>query len=161
MAQPKYSTKLIDAISHLSLNGGVVRNNYSFATKYCALHEPEKYPIYDSIVAAVLTKLMVQDMLPPFTYSRKAKASSTDTCMNQGEFEERLRNYDFFVRVYDCFMETYGLKGHLTYRQVDWYIWGSFKEQGKLSKIEEIAPISDKYYIEFKPIEIPNKYILK
>jgi hypothetical protein len=39
---------------------GKVRRNYSFATKYCASHRPDLYPIYDSLVADVLNTLLRQ-----------------------------------------------------------------------------------------------------
>lgn len=39
---------------------GKIRRNYSFATKYCAFHRPDLYPIYDSLVADVLKTLLWQ-----------------------------------------------------------------------------------------------------
>lgn len=159
LSQPTYSAKLIKAIAKLDLKDST-RNNYSFATKYCALHEPTKYPIYDSIVAAVLSKLMVTGQLPPFVYERGKHKKTDDWHMSQGEFEARLKDYDFFVKVYDIFMEDYGLKEKFTYREVDWYIWGSFKEAGKLTEIEKLAPISSEKYIEYTAPKITKKYRL-
>jgi hypothetical protein len=43
------------------------RRNYSFATKYCSFHQPDLYPIYDSIVAKTL----------------KAYQSKSDSCLNR------------------------------------------------------------------------------
>ena len=44
---------VVEAIARLPLNGKV-RRNYSFATKYCAWHNPTAYPIYDWYVEAML-----------------------------------------------------------------------------------------------------------
>lgn len=159
LAQKKYSAKLVNAIAQLELKDST-RTNYSFATKYCALHEPEKYPIYDSIVAAVLTKLMVTGQLPPFVYARSKNERFDDWHLSQGEFEEKMRDYDFFVKVYDVFMEDYGLKGKFTYRQVDWYLWGAYKEADKKTKIEQLAPINTNKYVEYKAPQVKDAYDL-
>lgn len=143
LAQEKCSTDLINRIALLKFGEGKKdRNNYSFATKYCALHQPAKYPIYDSIVANCLTKLMTEGGLLPYTQKKKYSEPSSLTCMTQSEFQEALRNYDFFVRVYDQFMELYGLKkAGITYRDVDWYIWASYKIKGNdSSKLEKLIP---------------------
>ena len=148
---PGYSKGLVDAIAELKLKDGKTRINYSFATKYCALHQPNKYPIYDSIVAEILTKLMITNQLPPYEYKKNKSDLSTDTYMTQGEFEEKLRDYDFFVKVYDIFMHDYGLKEKLNYRQVDWYLWGSYKDGGQPTKIEEMTNISTNRYVVYTP----------
>jgi len=159
LAQSTYSAKLINAIAQLELQDSI-RNNYSFATKYCALHEPTKYPIYDSIVAAVLTKLMVTGKLPPFVYSRSKSERIDDWHISQGEFENKLKDYAFFVKVYNIFMEDYGLKEKFTYREVDWYLLGAFKEAGKGTEIEVLAPIGANKYVEYKAPKVENIYNL-
>ena len=151
---PIYSKGLVDAIAELKLKDGKTRINYSFATKYCALHQPQKYPIYDSIVAEILTKLMITGQLPPYARKTNKSKLSTATYMTQGEFEEKLRDYDFFVKVYNTFMEDYGLIGNLNYRQVDWYLWGSYKDGGKPTKIEEITKLSTNKYVVYTPKNI-------
>ncbi len=103
-------------------------NFYSFATKYCAYHQSDKFPIYDNIVANVLTAL----------YADK----------NKKEFEKKLREYDFYVQVYDTFMKEYGLAGHFKYREVDNYIWGAYKIAGVDFEIEKLAPIDKRKIIE-------------
>lgn len=154
LQEPKYNRRLIDAIAELKLKDDKKRNNYSFATKYCALHQPEKYPIYDSIVAAILTKLMKTDQLPPFKLKRKTSDPSSDTYMTQGEFETMLRNYDSFVKVYDIFMANYGLKGKFSYRMVDWYLWGSYKDGGLPTEIEKLTQLDPKKYRVYTPKQI-------
>src|SRR5206468_1151652 len=46
--------------------GTVARNNYSFATKYCAWHNPDAYPIYDSYVDNLLWGYKKQDQFDTF-----------------------------------------------------------------------------------------------
>ena len=163
LGKPKYCKGLVDAIADLKLKDDKKRNNYSFATKYCALHQPKKYPIYDSIVAAILTRLMKTDQLPPYKLKRKKSDISSDTYMTQGEFETKLRDYDFFVKVYDTFMADYGLKKcRFNYREVDAYLWGSYKDGTYKSIIEKIAPLQeDKDYTIYKPKQILKTITIK
>lgn len=146
----KGDQSLISEIAELTVNGKK-RINYSFATKYCALHEPSKFPIYDSIVAAVFTSLFIKGYLPGFSYSR-SKKEQTRYCMSKTAFEERLHEYDFFVEVYDCFMEAANLT-KFNYREVDWYLWGSHKLSNQKFgqfEIEKIADIAKNIYQEYK-----------
>ena len=76
--EEKYSKKLIDTIAQLNLSDGSTRNNYSFATKYCALHQPEKYPIYDSIVAAIFVALFKNAGMPPYTLKKNKKIQNQE-----------------------------------------------------------------------------------
>lgn len=157
----KYSKELIDTIAELNLSDGSKRNNYSFATKYCALHQPEKYPIYDSIVAAIFIALFEKGGLPPYTLKKTKKTESTETCMSKGEFACQLRDYDFFVQVYDCFMDNYGLMGKFDYRKVDWYLWGSYKDGEVETKIEVFTKLDKSKYIPSKSKEIKKTIIIE
>lgn len=105
--------RLVGEIAHLQLDNAV-RNNYSFATKYCAYHQPDKYPIYDRMVAKTFTTLFSNDFLPE--YKSYTKTS----------FAEKLKDYDFYVEFYDYFMDEFDLK-EFSYREVDAYIWGALK----------------------------------
>jgi len=40
------SLELVGEIARIEINGKL-RNNYSFASKYCHWHQPEKYPIIE------------------------------------------------------------------------------------------------------------------
>lgn len=148
LLRAKYNKELVDTIAKLELADGKVRINYSFATKYCALHQPNKYPIFDSIVEGVLETLMLKGELPPFNYKK-------------GAFEEKLRDYDFFVQVYDRFMECYGLKGKLTYRDVDWYLWGSYKQGETQTEIERLTQLDMSLYSVYVPKKINQSIIIK
>jgi hypothetical protein len=45
---------LVNDIAKVTMDNGVVRNFYSFATKYCSHHKPLDFPIYDSYVDRLL-----------------------------------------------------------------------------------------------------------
>ena len=138
---------LVAEIATLKLTNGDVRFNYSFATKYCALHQPTKYPIYDSIVADTFESLFVQGYLPKYTYSRtNSKLPNTFT---KGEFAAKLKEYDFFVDLYKYFMELFDLT-EFTVRKVDAYIWGAFKVAGEDFEIERLAKLDKSNIAEVK-----------
>ena len=44
---------LVTDIAHIELNGKE-KHFYSFATKYCAMHQPKLFPIYDRFVGEML-----------------------------------------------------------------------------------------------------------
>lgn len=50
------SLQVVDLIAKVKI-GDKVRNNFSFATKYCSWHNPNTYPIYDdNVVSAGLQR---------------------------------------------------------------------------------------------------------
>ena len=126
----KGDKSLVEEIAKLTI-GSKTYNLYSFATKYCAYHNPEAFPIYDNIVAKVLTKLNT--------------GKETDKA-----FEKKLRDYASYIQIYDTFMKDYGLWGHLTYRQVDAYLWGAYKVAGDDFEIEKLAPLDKSKIVEVK-----------
>ena len=146
----KGDISLIKEIATLNLKENT-RYNYSFATKYCAYHQPELYPIYDSIVAETLTSFFEKGLLPK--YKLTSKRSVGDKTLTKGEFAKKLKEYDFFVAVYRYFMEQYDLLA-FSYRQVDSYIWGAFKVGGKDFEIERMAQLNKKSIIEYSSTNI-------
>ena len=142
---------LVSEIATLRLVGGE-RNNYSFATKYCALHQPEKFPIYDSIVADTFESLFEQGFLPQYHYKR-SKTSEPNT-FTKSEFAAKLKNYKFYVRFYDYFMELFDLKD-FTYREIDSYIWGAFKLAGNEFEIEKLAKLNKSKIVQ---VDINKNY---
>ena len=86
----------------------------SFATKYCACHQPNLFPIYDSIVRDFLINVISAGHLAGYADTKKSSLSKID------------RDYLYYKKVYDDFMTQYHLTS-LTYRQVDWYIWVAHK----------------------------------
>jgi hypothetical protein len=84
------------------------RRAYSFASKYCALHQPAAYPIYDSFVDRLLWAYQRQDKFS--TFRRKD-----------------LKDYPSFVAVLDDFRAWYGLHG-IGLRRLDKFLWLYGKE---------------------------------
>lgn len=77
---------------------------YSFATKYCANHYPDKFPIYDSFVDLVLRRLRKRDNLLKFK-------------------NDDLKNYFNFKDIIDDFIRVYNFPKDTSYRDLDIYLW--------------------------------------
>lgn len=84
-------------------------NHYSFATKYCSHHQPDKFPIFDRYVEHVLKDLKI-------IYSGYLNYD-----------ERNLRNYENFRKAIDEVRDTFGL-GEYSYKDIDRYIWQLGKE---------------------------------
>ena len=98
---------LVTYIAHIELNGKE-KYFYSFATKYCAMHQPERFPIYDRFVGEMLRYFRKQTH-----FARFANAA--------------LKNYAEYRTIYDAFIQFFALND-FTYRQVDNYLWKLGKE---------------------------------
>ena len=138
---------LVEEIATLNLKNETTRFNYSFATKYCAYHKPKKYPIYDSIVANTFTSLFEKGLLPKYNLGKRNLESSN--IYTKSGFEKKLKNYEFFVKLYKYFMELYDLNG-FSFREVDSYIWGAFKIADEDFEIEKMAQLDKSKIIEVK-----------
>jgi len=93
---------LVKRIAEVTIKDDV-RNNYSFATKYCSWHNPEAYPIWDSYVDECL-----------WAYKRQA---------NFHDFKrQHLWDYPKFVEVVTAFQKQYGLDS-LTFKEIDKFLW--------------------------------------
>jgi hypothetical protein len=56
------SAEIVDKIARVTIKAtGKVRNNYSFATKYCSWHNPDVFPIWDARVDRYLWRLQKQE----------------------------------------------------------------------------------------------------
>lgn len=80
------------------------RNFYSFATKYCSHHQPEKYAIYDSYVEKVLMDF-----------------KKRNNCFSFFKLEN-LRDYKCYMNVIIDFQNYYGLT-QFTFKELDQYLW--------------------------------------
>lgn len=100
---------LVTDIAHIELNGKE-KHFYSFAIKYCAMHQPELFPIYDRFVGEMLRYFRKQ--------TRFARFANAD-----------LKNYAEYRTIYDAFIQFFALND-FTYRQVDNYLWKLGKELG-------------------------------
>ena len=77
---------------------------YSFATKYAALHQPTKFPLFDSLVARFLPSLNRQS-----EYCPRIK-------------QAELRNYRKYVAVIDALIKYTSLESY-KYKRFDQGIW--------------------------------------
>lgn len=85
-----------------------VRNNFSFASKYCSWHNPEAYPIYDRNVDACLCAYKLQYRFADF--SRQA-----------------LCEYPAFFNVVCAFREHFSLTS-LSFKELDKFLWVKGRE---------------------------------
>ena len=93
---------LVDEISHVEVNGKL-HTFYSFATKYCSHHNPERYAIYDSYVEKVLLSMNSRDHFMKFK-------------------QEELKVYETYMRVIKAFQQRYGLMQY-NIKRLDQYLW--------------------------------------
>lgn len=100
---------LVDEIANVTMSNGKVRNEYSFATKYCSHHNDDAYPIYDSFVDKLLC------------YFRDVDGFS--------EFQkDELRKFSIFKRIILELRDFYSLEA-FTLKQIDQYLWQLGKEK--------------------------------
>ena len=100
--------KLIEEIARVELPGNRMRRFYSFASKYCSHHQPEKYAIYDSYVDEMLRYFRDADKFAEFS-------------------NNNLRQYKLFMEAIEQFQDYYHLEG-FTLRDIDRYLWQLGKE---------------------------------
>ena len=98
------------------------KDYFSFATKYCAMHQPEKYPIYDSLVWKFLSNLKAQRYFEGYPYISNFSFFGP---LNNG----RSFHYAEYVNIYNEFLKRSGAQSKLNYREVDFAIWGLIKIQ--------------------------------
>ena len=102
---------------------GVSKTWRSFATKYCALHNPTAFPIRDRIVSNYLAHLIAEGNLKNFNGNVKSVIQQMDD------------SYSYYIKVYDAFMQQYHLTS-LGYRNVDWYLWVANKNRNILKHLD-------------------------
>jgi|GEM_PF-1065710 len=92
------------------------KNYFSFATKFCALHEPNLYPIYDNFVWSLFIFLAKQGFFSEQTYSLFKYV------------EQSPNGYTNYKIIYEEFIQKTGIRRYCkSYRQVDAYLWGIIK----------------------------------
>jgi hypothetical protein len=92
----------VHRIAHVQL-GENTRNNYSFATKYCAWHNPISYPIYDSFIDQMLWGYKKQDRFDNF-------------------YRQDLWQYDRFTKIMFHFRDHYNLTAY-SIKDIDKFLW--------------------------------------
>ena len=78
---------------------------YSFATKYCSHHQPEKYAIYDNYVEKVLVSMNSRKDKHFYNFKR-----------------EDLKDYDTYMSVIEAFQQKFGLMKY-NIKRLDQYLW--------------------------------------
>lgn len=96
--------KLVGQIVNTAKQDKNMKSVYSFATKYCSFHNPEKYPICDNFVKEELK------------YYRNQKESNFDFRNNELEI------YGKFVDVIKNFRNIFNLNKY-SFKQIDQYLW--------------------------------------
>ena len=93
---------LVGDIAHVKVNG---KDHffYSFATKYCSHHQPEKYAIYDNYVEQVLISMNIREHFTDFK-------------------REDLKDYCKYMSVIRAFQQCFGLMQY-NIKQLDQYLW--------------------------------------
>ena len=99
---------LVDEIANVTMPGGKVRNEFSFATKYCSHHHASAYAIYDSYVEKLLCYLRDVDGFSVF-------------------HKEELRRFAVLKHVILDFRSFYSLES-FTLKEIDQYLWQLGKE---------------------------------
>ena len=100
---------LVEDLSMVTTRNGKVRHCYSFATKFCSFHNPEKFPIYDSVVSDMLYNLNKKDGFSKF--------SKTD-----------LKDYSKYVGVIRDFQKKYNLT-EASFWEIDKMLWINGKKK--------------------------------
>ncbi len=102
-------SSLVSEIAHVG------KTYYSFATKFCSMHQPNKYPIYDSLVWSFFEYLGKQNFF-----------SSTYKLFNS--VKNSKNGYSNYIQIYKEFIKKSNIKNfYVSYRKVDTYIWGYFQ----------------------------------
>lgn len=98
----KGDRSLVNDIAHVEVNG---KDHffYSFATKYCSHHQPERYAIYDSYVEKVLLSMNSRKQFTKFK-------------------REDLKDYETYMSVIRAFQQRFGLMQY-NIKQLDQYLW--------------------------------------
>lgn len=93
-----------------NLIGDSVKDFYSFATKYCHHHNPDKYPIYDSYVEEVLIDYLYE--LEP----------------RNRIYQTRMKDYAYFKEKIDHLARKWNLPSEYLYTKLDKFLWQKGKE---------------------------------
>lgn len=99
--------EIADAVSKTKIK----RKVYVFASKYCAIHKPSAFTIFDNEAGNAL-----------FTLNKKYQFDNfTKSC---------LRDYKNYVNIYQIFIKTFGLE-QFSLREIDLYLWNLGKDISK------------------------------
>jgi hypothetical protein len=94
---------LVNDVSVVKMEKGIIKRFYSFSTKYCSHHRPYEFPIYDSFVDEMLRHFRDNDRFDKFT-------------------SDSLRNYPDFKSILLQFRKFYELE-QFNLKEIDKYLW--------------------------------------
>ena len=103
---------LVDEIAYnvKDANSQISRFYYSFASKYCSYHQPDKYSIYDRYVDLVLWELQKKYHYSDFKH-------------------DDLKKYDGYMKVLKDFRKYFGFsENEFSKKELDKYLWLFGKE---------------------------------
>jgi hypothetical protein len=104
------SPVVVDKIASITIRAtGKKRTNYSFASKYCSWHRPDKYPIWDSRVRAYLQSL-------------RRSLRNTDDVGLLGANQHFWNVYPEFVELVSKFQKRYKVDD-FTFKDIDKFLW--------------------------------------
>ena len=98
---------LVNDISKVEISG-VNKTFYSFASKYCAHHNSDKFAIYDQFVDKMLWYFQKEDKFSDFK-------------------RKDLKDYNIFIKVLSDFKKYYDIEKY-SLRDIDKYLWIAGKE---------------------------------
>jgi len=100
---------VVEKIANLEVTPGKIRCFYSFATKYSNWHQPDKFPIFDSIVEKFLLQANKAYKFSPVHKRADLRA---------------FPKYKYFI---DNFISQFGLQ-EFNYKEIDMALWQYGKE---------------------------------
>ncbi|WP_051586189.1 hypothetical protein [Mycoplasmopsis lipofaciens] len=95
------NTCLVNKIASLKINENKTINCLSFASKYCSWHQPDKYPIKDSIIHSILLTIIKHN--------------------NDNIKANNLNNYCCFKDQFDKYIKSKFPNN--TYKKIDKHLW--------------------------------------
>lgn len=98
----QHDPKLVNDIANVPVNGKT-RRCYSFASKYCSIHQPDGYAIFDSFVEQILLAYKQRDGFLEFN-------------------RKDLRQYPTFMAIIDDFRSAYEIES-VSLRKLDKFLW--------------------------------------
>lgn len=130
LMMPNFDTMLQKGDTDLvGLLANTDKDYFSFATKYCAMHNPDKYPIFDSYIRIIFQWLFENGFFDNTSVKRQEIFQ-----FNQWK-KDRSAHYADYIKIYDTFLKKSKIDAFGgNYRQVDYILWGSVEMRKVINK---------------------------
>lgn len=102
------SPELVNKIAPTPAKLGKSRRNFSFASKYCSWHVPDRYPVFDSIVADLIHKYRSVEKFSEFFWKKDLSADYVTFKQVIENFRDYYRLTEFNFKDLDKFLWLYG-----------------------------------------------------